>query len=79
MRIFIQSTNTPMKIIEGGQSVPKIDEEWTPEEKKKVEMNAKAIYLMHCTFSFEQYQKVSRCKSTKEIWDKLQLTHEGTK
>ena len=91
MRIFIQSTdydlwkiimngpNTPMKMGEDGQRVPKTDEEWTPEEKKKVEMNAKAINLMHYAISFKEYQKVSRCKSAKEIWDKLQLTHEGTK
>ena len=42
-------------------------------------MNAKAINLMHCAISFEEYQKISRCKSAKEIWDKLQLIHEGTK
>ena len=91
MRIFIQSTDydlwkiiingpdTPMTTNDEGQRVPKTDEEWTPEEKKKVEMNAKAINLMHCAISFEEYRKVSRCKSAKEIWDKLQLTHEGTK
>ena len=69
----------PLKTIEGGQKVPKPDEKWTPEEKKKVEMNAKAINLMHCAISFEECQKVSRCKNAKEIWDKLQLTYEGTK
>ena len=71
--------DTPMNIAENGQRVPKTDEEWTPEEKKKAEMNAKAINVMHCAISFEEYRKVSRCKSVKEIWDKLQLTHEGTK
>ncbi|XP_057745416.1 uncharacterized protein LOC130963302 [Arachis stenosperma] len=34
---------------------------------------------MHCAISFEKFRKVSRCKTAKEIWDKLRLTHEGTK
>ena len=91
MRIFIQSTNydlwkiimngpdTSLKMGEDGQRVPRTDEEWTPEEKKKVKMHAKEINLMHCAISFEKYRKVSRYKSAKEIWDKLQLTYEGTK
>ena len=66
MRIFILSSNydlwkiimdgpdTPMKTEEDGQRIPKTDEEWTIEEKKKVEMNAKAINLIHCTISFEE-------------------------
>ncbi|XP_072074150.1 uncharacterized protein [Arachis hypogaea] len=62
-----------------GEVVAKEDSEWTDEEKKKVELNAKAINLMHCAISFEEFRKVSRCKTAKEIWDKLRLTHEGTK
>ncbi|XP_072090534.1 uncharacterized protein [Arachis hypogaea] len=91
MRIFVQSIDYNIwKIILNGPDVPtkqnadgevvaKEDNEWTYEEKKKVELNAKAINLMHCAISFEEFRKVSRCKTAKEIWDKLRLTHEGTK
>ncbi|XP_057756290.1 uncharacterized protein LOC130975519 [Arachis stenosperma] len=91
MRIFVQSIDYNIwKIILNGPDVPtkqnadgevvaKEDNEWTDEEKKKVELNAKAINLMHCAISFEEFRKVSRCKTAKEIWDKLRLTHEGTK
>ncbi|XP_072066923.1 uncharacterized protein [Arachis hypogaea] len=91
MRIFVQSIDYNIwKIILNGPDVPtkqnadgevvaKEDSEWTDEEKKKVELNAKAINLMHCAISFEEFRKVSRCKTAKEIWDKLRLTHEGTK
>ncbi|XP_072087328.1 uncharacterized protein [Arachis hypogaea] len=34
--------------------------------------------MLNCAISFEKYQKVSRCKTRKEIWDKLQVTYEGT-
>ena len=60
-----------MKTNEDRERVPKTDDEWTLEEKKKVEMNAKPINLRHCAISFVEYQKVSRCKNAKEIWDKL--------
>ena len=89
MRIFIQSTDyaiwkiivngseVPRKIIEG-QQVPKTKEEWNAEVLKKVELNAKAINMMHRAISFEKYRKISRCKIAKEMWDKLEITHEGT-
>ncbi|XP_020989692.1 uncharacterized protein LOC110276928 [Arachis duranensis] len=60
-----------------GVVTPKEEAEWNDEDKKKVELNAKAINMMHYSISFEEYQKVSRCKTTKEIWDKLQITYEG--
>ena len=53
--------------------------EWNVEDLKKVELNAKAINVMCCTISFEEYRKISQCKTTKEMWDKLEITHEGTR
>ncbi|XP_016206955.1 uncharacterized protein LOC107647392 [Arachis ipaensis] len=44
-----------------------------------MELNAKAINMMHCAISVDEYWKVSRCKTVKEIWEKLQVTHECTK
>ncbi|XP_057756242.1 uncharacterized protein LOC130975462 [Arachis stenosperma] len=51
---------------------------WTEEDRKKMELNAKAVNLLNCDISFEEYRRVSRCTTAKEIWDKLQITHEGT-
>ena len=70
MRIFIQSTNyaiwktivsgpkVPKKVVEG-QQVPKTKEEWNAEDLKKIELNAKAVIMMHCAISFEEYRKIS--------------------
>ena len=41
-------------------------------------MNAKAKYLLTCALSKSEYDKIISCDSTKEIWDKLQILHEGT-
>ncbi|XP_057719554.1 uncharacterized protein LOC130933980 [Arachis stenosperma] len=43
-----------------------------------MELNAKAVNLLNCAISFEEYRRVSRCTTAKKIWDKLQITHEGT-
>ena len=57
--------------------MPKTEEEWNAEDLKKIELNAKAVNMMHCAISFEEYRKISRCKAAKELWDKLEITHEG--
>ena len=41
-------------------------------------MNAKAKYLLTCALSKSEYDKLISCDSAKEIWDKLQVLHEGT-
>ncbi|XP_016200248.1 uncharacterized protein LOC107641266 [Arachis ipaensis] len=91
MRIFIQSIDyniwkivvngpkIPTKTSADGVVTPKEEAEWNDDGKKKVKLNDKAINLLHSAISFKEYRKVSRCKTAKEIWEKLQVTHEGTK
>ena len=52
--------------------------EWTDQHKTKVQMNAKAKYLLTCALSKSEYDKIISCDSAKEIWDRLQVLHEGT-
>ena len=40
-------------------------------------MNAKAKYLLTCTLSKSEYDKITSCDFAKEIWDRLQVLHEG--
>ncbi|XP_015966460.1 uncharacterized protein LOC107490201 [Arachis duranensis] len=90
MKIFVQAVDYKLwKIILEGPQFPtttsaegvisfKPEATWTEEDRKKVELNAKDINLLNCAISFEEYRWVSRCTMAKEIWDKLQITHEGT-
>ncbi|XP_016184183.1 uncharacterized protein LOC107625950 isoform X2 [Arachis ipaensis] len=90
MKIFVQSMDyniwkiimngpqTPTKIGVDGVVTPKTETEWNEDDKKKVELNAKALNLLNCAISFEEYRKISISKTAKEIWDKLQVTHDGT-
>ncbi|KAK9033645.1 hypothetical protein V6N11_049831 [Hibiscus sabdariffa] len=89
MMLFIQSTDymfwdvvldgpfTPVKR-EGDTLVPKQRHEWNDEEKRRVQMNAKAMHILFCALGPDEYAKMSSCSSAKEIWDKLEVTHEGT-
>ncbi|XP_070040214.1 uncharacterized protein [Nicotiana tomentosiformis] len=43
-----------------------------------VQVNAKARNLLYNAISGEEYGKISSCDTTKEIWDKLEVTYEGT-
>ncbi|XP_057742061.1 uncharacterized protein LOC130960631 [Arachis stenosperma] len=90
MKIFVQAVDYRLwKIILEGPKFPtttsaqgvvslKPEASWTEEDRKTVELNAKATNLLNCAISFEEYRRVSRCTTAKEIWDKLQITHEGT-
>ena len=53
-------------------------ETWSVEEKRSMEINAKAMNTLICALSLEEFNRVSTCKTAKEMWDKLKVTHEGT-
>ncbi|XP_070006995.1 uncharacterized protein LOC142162190 [Nicotiana tabacum] len=43
-----------------------------------VQVNNKARNLLHNAISDEEYEKISSCNIAKEMWDKLEVTYEGT-
>ena len=45
---------------------------------KKAELNAKAMNLLYCALDPNEFNRISTCNSAKEIWDRLEVTHEGT-
>ncbi|VFQ76168.1 unnamed protein product [Cuscuta campestris] len=88
MRIFIQSNNfflwriikngeeVPMKKV-GETTVPKTEDEYDAQDIKKIENNAKAINILYCAVNLDDYRKISCCSTTKDMWDKLEITYEG--
>ncbi|VFQ90822.1 unnamed protein product, partial [Cuscuta campestris] len=89
MRIYIRSTNfqlwlvikngeqIPMKKV-GETTVPKTEDEFDAEDIKKVENYAKAINMLYCAVNPDDYRKISCYTTAKEMWDKLEVTYEGT-
>ncbi|VFQ64297.1 unnamed protein product, partial [Cuscuta campestris] len=89
MRIFIQSNDydswlvikhgetVPTKIV-NGVLFPKLETEYTSNDKKKMQLNARAINFLYCAVNPDDYRKISRCKTANEMWNKLEVTYEGT-
>ena len=36
------------------------------------------MHTLFCALGASEYNRVSLCENAKEVWDKLQVTHEGT-
>ena len=45
---------------------------------KRCSNNAKAIHILYCALDVNEFNRISICEIAKEIWDKLEVTHEGT-
>ena len=68
----------PKKSLENGSSVPKKSEEFNAEDFRMIGKNAKAKKLLYFGLGRDKYTRISECQSAKEIWDALQVAHEGT-
>ncbi|XP_070026146.1 uncharacterized protein [Nicotiana sylvestris] len=61
-----------------GVDVPKTRADCTAEDPKKWEKNAKAKKWLVCGLGPDEYNRTQSCTIAKEIWDTLQVAHEGT-
>ncbi|XP_070039137.1 uncharacterized protein [Nicotiana tomentosiformis] len=67
-----------MKINAKGVEVPKTRADYTAEDLKKWEKNAKAKKWLVCGLGSNEYNRIQSCTTAKEIWDTLQVAQEGT-
>jgi len=68
----------PTKTLENGSSFLKKPKEFNAEDFRMIENNAKAKKLLYFGLSPDEYTHIFECESAKEIWDVLQVAHEGT-
>ena len=90
MEIFIKAENYQVwRVIESGdfevtktnankEVIPKPLAEFDKEDYEKYELNAQAVKILHCGLGPHEHNRIMGCKSAKQIWDLLQVTHEGT-
>nr|XP_016456946.1 PREDICTED: uncharacterized protein LOC107780858 [Nicotiana tabacum] len=57
---------------------PEDIDEYTDDQMVVVQVNDKARNILYNAISGEEYEKISNCDTTKEMWDKLEVTYEGT-
>ncbi|KAK8585731.1 hypothetical protein V6N13_050703 [Hibiscus sabdariffa] len=89
MRLFIKSNDYQVWDVvedgpfilskrEGDWLIPKTKVEITDEDRRRMQINDKAMHMMFCALGPDEYAKMSSCTSAKEIWEKLETTYEGT-
>jgi len=71
-------TTRPKKTNEDGATIIKKPEEFDSEDYKVMEKNGKAKKLLYFGLSPDEYTRIFECESAKDIWDALQVAHEGT-
>ncbi|XP_070045081.1 uncharacterized protein [Nicotiana tomentosiformis] len=69
----------PMKTIsEGIVTVPTTMKEYNDADRKAIEKSFRAKKILVCGTRPDKYNRISACQCTKEIWEALKTTHEGT-
>lgn len=68
----------PFTLIESDAKKVKPKDEWNEDDKKKVQCNGHAKNIIIFALSRDEFFRLSNYETTKEIWDTLRVTHEGT-
>ncbi|XP_009799772.1 uncharacterized protein [Nicotiana sylvestris] len=74
----IKKGNYPVPTIAQPPTDPEDIDECTNEQMAVVQINAKVRNLLYNAINGDKYEKISSCDTTKEMWDKLEVTYEGT-
>ena len=89
MKIFIESIDRgiwnavvngpyiPMSVV-NGESIVKAYDRLSEAENKRVQYDCVAKNIITPALHLDEFFRVSQCSSAKEMWDILEVTHEGT-
>ena len=53
-------------------------ESWTNEERRNATLNAKAMNALYNVIDEKEYNKISTCGTTYEVWHALEILHKDT-
>src|SRR5438132_13337563 len=65
------------EVVNVGVHMPKSDDEVSPEMMLDLHRNAQAASVILASLSQEEFNKVNGLEFAKDIWDTLQVSHEG--
>ncbi|XP_073224826.1 uncharacterized protein [Cicer arietinum] len=63
------------KMVIDNKEEKKIKVSWTNDDKRKVLFDKKAKNMLQSALGMDEFFHVSHCKTAKNIWDTLELTH----
>ncbi|GAV71767.1 LOW QUALITY PROTEIN: zf-CCHC domain-containing protein/DUF4219 domain-containing protein/UBN2 domain-containing protein, partial [Cephalotus follicularis] len=76
--IIIDGPELPHTVSKEGVKTFKPRSLYTDDDRKKVQLNAKAKHVIICALNSNEFNRVSSCATAKEMWDRLEVTYEGT-
>ena len=60
------------------EEVAKPRSEWSESEKKKAQYDLVAKNIITSSLTMDEFCRIFQCSSAKEMWEVLEVTHEGT-
>ena len=75
--IISKGPRIPSKLL-NSIKVPKEESEYNEDDFRMIQLNAKAKHTLYCALHPNEFNRISSCNMVKQIWDKLEVTHEGT-
>ncbi|GAV84579.1 zf-CCHC domain-containing protein/DUF4219 domain-containing protein/UBN2 domain-containing protein [Cephalotus follicularis] len=76
--LIVDGPNLPTVTLENGDVVPKPRNLYDDNDRRRVQINAKAKHIIICAINSNDFNKISSCISAKEMWDRLEVTYKGT-
>ncbi|GAV57119.1 UBN2 domain-containing protein, partial [Cephalotus follicularis] len=76
--LIVDGPNLPTITLENGDVIPKPRNLYDDNHRKRVQINAKAKHIIICTINSNDFNRISSCISAKKMWDRLEVTYEGT-
>jgi len=73
---IVNETYTPKCVVEKKQ----LDQpwtEWTMEERRRAQYDCNVKNILISSLNIDEFFRVSQCKSAKDMWDVLEVTHDG--
>ena len=80
MKYYIQSVDYQCweRIENGDYTTTTEKDKLTNVDRAEFRRSALTITILHCGLSRSEFNRISMCSTAKEIWDKLEVTYEGT-
>ena len=65
------------QVVANGVAPDKPKADWSGDDKKKVQDDLKARNVLISSLGVNEYHSVSHCKTSKDMWDAMEILHEG--
>ncbi|GAV84773.1 LOW QUALITY PROTEIN: UBN2 domain-containing protein, partial [Cephalotus follicularis] len=76
--LIVDGPNLPTITLENGEVVCKPRNLYDDNDRKRVQINAKAKHIIICAINSNDFNRISSCISAKEMWDRLEVTYKET-